>query len=67
MSDPVRTSAPPRVDMSRLRQGPSAADLQDIPPTSAADWEDAELLVPVDPETWKDFLAFRENRRRSSR
>jgi hypothetical protein len=32
--------------------------LRQIPVTSAVDWKDAELLVPIDEETYREFQAF---------
>ncbi|HYE49955.1 MAG TPA: hypothetical protein VEB20_10235 [Azospirillaceae bacterium] len=57
-----RDSRAPRVDWAKLRNGPSAADLEELPATTAADWDGAELLVPVDRETWRDFQEFRKAR-----
>jgi hypothetical protein len=57
---------PPRVDWERLRNGPSSADLRELPATVAADWEDAELLIPIDEETYREFRAFLAERRKSA-
>jgi hypothetical protein len=56
---------PQRVDWDRLNQGPSAEDLREIPATQAADWTEAELLIPIDEETYRDFQAFLAKRRKA--
>lgn len=55
---------PPRVDWERVRNGPSARDLREIPATTEADWKNAELLIPIDEETYREFRAFMQERRR---
>lgn len=57
---------PPRVDWERLNQGPSASDLREMPATTEADWQDAELLVPIDQETYREFQAFLAKRRKKA-
>jgi hypothetical protein len=57
---------PPRVDWERLNQGPSARDLREMPATTEADWQDAELLVPIDQETYREFQAFLAKRRKKA-
>ena len=54
----------PRVDWERLKEGPSEADLAELPATTEADWQDAELLIPIDPETYREFREFLNKRRR---
>ena len=39
-------------------------DYSEIPPTTAADWEDAEVLLPVTPEEFRAIKAFINRRRR---
>ena len=38
---------PPRVDWERMRQGPTAADLEAMPATTAEDWKDGVILSPL--------------------
>jgi hypothetical protein len=62
VSDP----RPPRVDWDRLKNGPTAEALIELPPTTAKDWENAELLIPIDPETYREFRAFLARRRKKA-
>jgi hypothetical protein len=55
---------PPRVDRERLMKGPTAADLRELPATTAADWQKAELLIPIDEATDREFELFRAKRRK---
>jgi hypothetical protein len=57
----------PRVDWDRLKQGPSAADLRELPATTEADWADAELLIPIDQETYREFQEFLTKRRKKAK
>ena len=57
----------PRIDWERINRGPSPADLRDIPETHAADWKEAELLVPIDEETYREFQRFLAERRKSGK
>jgi hypothetical protein len=56
----------PRVDRARLMEGPSKADLREIPATTEADWKEADLLIPIDEETWREFELFRAKRRKKA-
>ena len=40
--------------------------LIELPPTTAKDWENAELLIPIDPETYREFRAFLARRRKKA-
>jgi hypothetical protein len=53
-------------DPERLRRGPSEADLRELPATSAADWANAELLIPIDQETYREFESFIAARRKKA-
>jgi uncharacterized protein len=55
-----------RVDWDRLNQGPSADDLRELPATNSADWAEAELLVPIDEETYREFQTFLAKRRKTA-
>ena len=61
----ARDKRPPRVDWERLNRGPSAADLGELPATMEADWRDAELLIPIDRETYREFRVFLAKRRKT--
>lgn len=41
-------------------------DYSEIPPTTAADWKDAEVLLPVTPEEFRAIKKFIGRRRKSS-
>jgi hypothetical protein len=56
----------PKVDWERVKAGPSAADLCEMPATTEADWQDAELLIPIDRETYREFQAFLAKRRKKA-
>jgi len=60
------TSGPPRVDWDRLNQGPSASDLREMPATTEADWQEPELLIPIDRENYREFQAFLAKRRKKA-
>jgi hypothetical protein len=57
---------PPRVDRAKLERGPREADLREIPATTAADWENAEVLIPIDEETYREFQSFLAARQQKS-
>ncbi|MFM2043780.1 MAG: hypothetical protein RLY86_2356 [Pseudomonadota bacterium] len=63
MDERIEGKPAPRVDLARVRMGPTAADLADIPATTQSDWDGADHLIPIDPDMWRDFLAFRAARR----
>jgi hypothetical protein len=53
-----------RIDLVRLRKmSDDQIDFSDIPRSSAADWKDAEVLIPIDEETYREFLEFQASRR----
>jgi hypothetical protein len=41
-----------------------AIDYSEIPATTAADWQDAEVLLPVTPEEFRAIKEFLQARRR---
>jgi hypothetical protein len=59
-----------RADKSRdyfaklLDQQDEDIDYSEIPATTAADWQDAEVLLPVTAEEFRAIKEFVENRRR---
>jgi hypothetical protein len=48
-----------------LDQRDEDIDYSEIPATTAADWQDAEVLLPVTVEEFRAIRQFVENRRRS--
>jgi hypothetical protein len=56
---------PPRVDWDKLRKGPTADDLRDLPETTAEDWRGAEVVIPIDETTYREFQAFQATRRKT--
>jgi hypothetical protein len=57
---------PPRVDWEKLRAGPTEEALREIPPTTAADWEDAERVIFVDKDTFEAVRDLLDARRKKS-
>jgi hypothetical protein len=54
----------PREYFSKLLDLPDEKiDYSEIPPTTAADWQDAEVLLPVTPEEFRTIKQFLQNRR----
>jgi hypothetical protein len=47
MPDETLDTQPPRLNWDLLKQGPTAADLEEIPATTAADWQDAVIIEPL--------------------
>ncbi|MBI1776038.1 MAG: hypothetical protein HYR63_11885 [Proteobacteria bacterium] len=45
---------PPRIDLERAKRGPTAEDLAAIPATTAADWVDAAVVLPVDRDIFEE-------------
>ena len=41
-------------------------DYSEVPPTTRADWEDAEVLLPVTPQEFEAIKEFIRDRRRRS-
>jgi hypothetical protein len=56
---------PPRVDWTKLGQGPTSEDLKELPATTADDWRGAEVVIPIDEATYREFQAFLAMRRRT--
>ncbi|HVC50382.1 MAG TPA: hypothetical protein VND87_00005 [Stellaceae bacterium] len=55
----------PRAYFARLLDQPDdQIDYSEIPATTAADWQDAEVLLPVTPEEFRAIKRFVEARRR---
>jgi hypothetical protein len=54
----------PREYFSKLLDLPDEEiDYSEIPATAAADWQDAEVLLPVTPEEFRAIKEFVQNRR----
>ena len=47
----------PRIDLERARRGPTPEDLRAMPATTAADWADATVILPVDPDIFEEASA----------
>jgi hypothetical protein len=61
-SNPDATTG--RIDLARLRNmTDDEIDFSDIPRSSASDWKNAEILIPIDEETYREFLEFQATRR----
>jgi hypothetical protein len=55
----------PRIDVERLRgMTDDTIDFSEIARTTQADWDGAELLVPIDEETYREFREFLARKRR---
>jgi hypothetical protein len=55
----------PKKYFARLLDTPEdEIDYSEIPPTTRADWEDAEVLLPVTPEEFRAIKTFIDKRRR---
>ena len=52
----------PRIDLERAKKGPTAADLQAMPATEAADWADATAILPVDRDIFDEAAAKQQAR-----
>jgi len=58
----------PREYFAKLLDQPDEEiDYSEIPPTAAADWQDAEVLLPVTPEEFQAIRKFVETRRKRER
>jgi hypothetical protein len=56
MSKSFLDQHPPRVDWDKLRQGPTPADLEAIPPVSAEEWEkDGYRVDPLPDDIAKEL------------
>jgi hypothetical protein len=53
----VSDDRPPRIDFDRAKRGPTAADLEAMPATTAADWADATVILPVDRDIFEEAAA----------
>jgi hypothetical protein len=47
----------PRIDLERAKYGPTAEDLRAMPATTAADWADATVILPVDQDIFEEAAA----------
>ena len=47
----------PRIDLERAKRGPTADDLRAMPATTAADWADATMILPVDADIFEEASA----------
>jgi hypothetical protein len=57
----------PREYFAKLLDTPDdEIDYSDIPATAAADWQDAEVLLPVTAEEFRAIRDFLQSRRRQS-
>ena len=57
----------PRKYFAKLLDAPDdEIDYSDIPATAAADWQDAEVLLPVTAEEFRAISDFLQRRRRQS-
>ena len=57
----------PREYFAKLLDSPDdEIDYSEIPPTAAADWRDAEVLLPVTPEEFRAIKEFVRKRRERS-
>jgi hypothetical protein len=46
-----------RIDLERAKSGPTAEDLATMPATTAADWADAIVMLPVDRDIFEEAAA----------
>jgi hypothetical protein len=58
---------PPRVDWDKLRKGPTATDLQVIPPATAEEWDKDGYIVSPLPDDIARKLEARGKKDRASR
>lgn len=57
----------PRAYFAKLLNQPDdAIDYSEIPATTAADWQDAEVLLPVTPEEFRAIKQFVQTRRQQA-
>ena len=58
----MRDTRPPRIDLERAKRGPTAEDLEAMPPTTAADWADAWESFPVDQDIFDEAVRKQQER-----
>jgi hypothetical protein len=57
----------PRIDPERAKRGPTRADLEAMPATTAADWADATIILPVDRDIFEEAAAKQHARAKAAR
>ncbi len=57
-----------RTDMAALKRrgGPTKEDLEAMPPTTAEDWRDAELISPLPPDILQMLLEREQAQKKAS-
>lgn len=63
----TRADKPREYFAKLLDQRDEEIDFSEVPATARADWEDAEVLLPVTAEEFRAIKEFVHDRRRSSR